>query len=141
VKEKSRQKWQKALNEHLEPGERVEAAARGIRAKFWQVALVLGYIPLAVMKRYRAYAITDRNVYVFQASSWSTYKVTKVLEKRPLGQARVEFHGGYLTLDGAHESLVGLFGPGKRLGLAVAEAANRSAASAEATPSGPGITV
>jgi hypothetical protein len=134
VKEKSRQKWQESLSAHLEPGERVEAAARGIRAKFWQVALVLGYIPLAVMKRYRAYAVTDRNVYVFQANSWSAYKVTQVLEKRPLGQARVEFKGGYLTLDGTHESLVGLFGPGKRLGLAVAEAANRSATASSAEP-------
>jgi hypothetical protein len=132
VKEKSRQKWQDRLSAHLEPGERVEAAARGIRAKFWQVALVLGYVPLAVMKRYRAYVVTDRNVYVFQASSWSAYKVTKVLEKRPRGQARVEFRSGYLTLDGDHESLVGLFGPGKRLGLAVAEAASRPATASAA---------
>jgi hypothetical protein len=140
MKEKSRQKWQEALSGHLEPGERVEAAARGIRAKFWQVALVLGYIPLAVMKRYRAYVVTNRNIYVFQASSWSAYKVIQVLEKRPRGQARVAFNGGYLTLDGAHESLVGFFGPGKRLGLAVAEAASRPAGSA-AAPAEPGLTV
>lgn len=141
MKEKSRQKWQDALANYLEPGERVEAAARGTRAKFWQLMLIYGWVLMAAQKRYRAYVVTDRNVYVFQASSVSTYKVTKMLEKRPLGTARVEFNGGYLTLDGEHESLVGAFGAGKRLGLAVAAAAGRAAMPASPAPQEPNVSV
>jgi hypothetical protein len=130
VKEKSRQKWQDALADQLEPGERVVAAVRGTRAKFWQLMLLYGWILLAIQGRYRAYVVTDRNVYVFKASAVSTYKVTELLHKRPLGAARVQFDGGYLTLDGQEESLVGMIGAGKRLGLAIAEAASRPAAPA-----------
>ena len=136
--EKSRQKWQEAVGEYLEPGERVEAGTRGIETKMWQMALLYGYVLMAVMKRYRAYVVTDRNVYVFQASALKTYKVNELLEKRPLGQGRVEFDRGYLTLDGAHTSLVAKWGPVKKRGLAVAEAASRSAT---ASPAEPNVTV
>jgi hypothetical protein len=141
LKEKSRQKWQAALGEHLEPGERVQAAVRGMRAKFWQIVLILGYVIAAVLKLYRAYVVTDRNVYVFRASAWSTYKVTELLEKRPLAEARVEFNRGYLTLDGSHETFVGKYGPIKRQGLAVAEAAARQPAPAAPAPPEPNVTV
>jgi hypothetical protein len=123
VKESTRQKWQDGLNEYLEPGERVEAATRGVRAKFWTIVLIFGYIVVALLGRYRTYVVTDRNVYVFQASAWSKYKVTKLLEKRPLDAASVRFHKGYLTLDGEHEAFVGLVGPVKAQGIAVAAAA------------------
>jgi hypothetical protein len=135
VDEKSREKWQEAVSEHLEPGERVEAGARGIQTKLWQLALLYGYIVTAVMKRYRAYVVTDRNVYVFQASALKTYKVTQLLEKRPLGEARVEFGNGYLSLDGGYRSLVAKWGPVAKRGVAVAEAANRSAMASSAEPS------
>jgi hypothetical protein len=95
---------------------------------------------LALQKRYRAFVVTDRNVYVFQASSVSTYKVTKMLEKRPLGAARVEFRRAYLTLDGEHESLTGFYGPAKRLGLAVAEAASRPVAGSSPARPEPNVT-
>jgi hypothetical protein len=125
--ENTRQKWQEALSEFLEPGERVEAVVRGTRAKYWQLVLLFGFLVVMALKRYRTYVVTDRNVYVFQAGA-SKYKVTEVLEKRPLGEARVEFNRGYLTLDGAHESFVGIAGPVKRRAVAFAEAASRGAA-------------
>jgi hypothetical protein len=126
VKEKSRPKWQQGLSEFLEPDERVEAAVRGIRAKFWQMVLVVGWLLAGTLRLYRTYAVTDRNVYVFRASFVSKYKVTELLEKRPLAEARVEFRRGYLTLNGSHESFVAAWGPGKRWALEVAQAANRA---------------
>jgi hypothetical protein len=138
VKDKSRQKWQDSLGRFLEPGERVEAAVRGRRATFWQLMLGYGWVLLVLQKRYRAYVVTDRNVYVFQASGVAAYKVTKELEKRPLGAARVEYKRGYLTLDGMHESLVGFFGPLWRnasLAIQRALAAARRPASPAASPS------
>ncbi len=94
----------------------------------------MGYIVVAVLGRFRTYVVTDRNVYVFQASFWSKYKVTKQLEKRPLASARVEFEKGYLTLNGEHETFVGLAGPAKRQGTTLLEAA-RSASGAPAAAS------
>jgi hypothetical protein len=139
VTDKITQKWQQAVSEYLEPGERVVAGSRGIRAKAWQMMLIYGYITVGLMKRYRAYVVTDRNVYVFQASALKTYKVTKLLAKRPLGEARVEFDHGYLTLDGEHESLVAKWGPLTKRGVAVAEAASQPAASP--APAEPHLTV
>jgi hypothetical protein len=139
--DKMREKWQEAVSEYLEPGERVVAGTRGIRAKLWQMMLIYGYLTVAVMKRYRAYVVTDRNVYVFQASALKTYKVTKLLEKRPLGEARVVFDHGYLTLDGTHEALVAKWGPLVKRGAAVAEAASVAPAAVGAEPAEPNLTV
>lgn len=137
MKEAARQKWQEGLSQFLEPDERIEAATRGVRAKFWQMALIYGYAVVAILGRYRTYVVTDKNVYVFKASAWSKYKVSEQLAKRPLGSARVEFQKGYLTLDGDNEAFVGLVGPVKTQGMAVAEAANRASAAA----TGPAATV
>jgi hypothetical protein len=125
MKESTRQKWQEGLSQFLEPGERIEAATRGVRARFWQMALIYGYVVVAILGRYRTYVVTDKNVYVFKASTWSKYKVSEQLAKRPLGSARVEFQKGYLTLDGDNEAFVGLVGPVKAQGIAIAEAASR----------------
>jgi hypothetical protein len=141
MKESTRQKWQEGLSEFLEPGERVEAATRGVRAKFWQMALIFGYLIVALLGRYRTYVVTDKNVYVFQASAWSKYKVTKLVVKRPLDSARVEFQKGYLTLDGDNEAFVGLVGPVKAQGVAVAEAASRGSAPAAANAAASNATV
>jgi hypothetical protein len=132
MKESARQKWQQGLSQFLEPGERIEAATRGVRAKFWQMVLIYGYVVVAILGRYRTYVVTDKNVYVFKASAWSKYKVSEQLAKRPLVSARVEFQKGYLTLDGDNEAFVGLAGPAKAQGTAVAEAASRA--------STPGVT-
>jgi hypothetical protein len=138
--DKMKEKWQEAVSEYLEPGESVVAGARGIQAKLWQMMLIYGYVTVALMKRYRAYVVTDRNVYVFQASALKTYKVTKLLEKRPLGEARVVFDGGYLTLDGTHRSLVAKWGPMVKRGVAVAEAASQPSAAAPLEPAEPNLT-
>jgi hypothetical protein len=140
MKDSTRQKWQQGLAEYLEPDERIEAASRAVGAKFWQLALIMGYLVVAALGRYRTYVVTDRNVYVFQASAWSKYKVTKVLEKRPLASARVAFEKGYLTLDGGHQSFVGLAGPAKRQGVEVVEAAERGVSAGASTQAEPNIT-
>jgi hypothetical protein len=137
MKDNIRQKWESGLSGFLEPGERVEAAARGMQAKFWQLALLYGYIMLLVMKRFRTYVVTDRNVYVFQSAS-GKYKASAVLEKQQLGQARVELNGSYLTFDGKHETYVGIAGPGKRWAREVAEAASKSPAGAQTGSAAPG---
>lgn len=134
MKDNVREKWQKGLSEHLEPDERIEAAARGMGIRFWQLALFYGYLLMMITKRFRTYIVTDRNVYVFQASSGSKYKAGAVLAKRPLGQARVELKGSYLTFDGEHLTYVGIAGPGKRAAQEVAEAAASDAAPAGARP-------
>jgi hypothetical protein len=141
MKESTRQKWQDGLGEFLEPGERVETATRGVRAKFWHIALIFGYVTVALLGRYRTYVVTDKNVYVFQASAWSKYKVTKLIVKRPLDSARVEFQKGYLTLDGEHEAFVGLVGPVKAQGAALVQAASRGSAPAAANAAGSNVTV
>ena len=140
MKDSTREKWQEGLAEYLEPDERIEAAARAVRAKFWQLALIMGYLVVAVLGRYRTYVVTDRNVYVFQANPWSKYKVTKMLEKRPLAAARVTFEKGYLTLDGEHESFVGLAGPAKRQGVEIVAAFQRATSGAASVQAEPNIT-
>jgi hypothetical protein len=141
VKEKTRQKWQQGLRDYVEPGEHVEAAIRGVGAKFWQLVLIVGWVLAAALKLYRTYVVTDRNVYVFRASSWSTYKATELLEKRPLGEARVEFRRGYLTVNGMHRGFVGRFGPIKQRALTVVEAAGRAPAPAAQIPPEPTATI
>lgn len=141
MKEKTKQKWQQSLSEFLEPGECVQAAARGVRARFWNLALLYGYVLLAVMKRYRGYVVTDRNVYVFQASGLTKYKMTEVLLKRPLGAAHVEMNGAYLSVDGEHESFIGFWGPPKGQAHQVLEAAAGASAAAVAASNDPAFAV
>ena len=140
MKDSTREKWQQGLGEYLEPDERIEGAARAVRAKFWQLALIMGYLVVAVLGRYRTYVITDRNVYVFQANAWSKYKVTKMLEKRPLAAAHVTFEKGYLTLNGEHEAFVGLAGPAKRQGVEIVAAFQRATSGTASAQAEPNIT-
>lgn len=138
MKEKTREKWQKAAAEFLEPGEQVQAAARGVRAKFWQLALIYGWLVIAIQGRYRTYLVTDRNVYVCKAGAMTKYAIAEVLDKWPLGAVEVKFAGGYLTVDGDHETFLGRWGPAKRSGEEAAEAASRRPAAQRATDA-PGV--
>ena len=120
-------KWQERAGAVLEPGEQVTAAATGTTGGwvFWLLPEISWFRDHA-----RAYLVTDRNVYVCRLSSTRYGEVQDVLEKRPLGTARVEFSRGRITLDGGNPVFVGVLPIGRRWAREAVGAAGSSRSAA-----------
>ena len=71
--------------------------------------------------------VTDRNVYLCRLSSMRSYGIAEVLEKRLLGEARLQFQRNRVTLDGANAVYVGYLPIGKRWARQVIAAADGTA--------------
>jgi hypothetical protein len=115
-------KWQAHAETILEPGERVTAVATGTTGGwlFWLFPEISWFRDHA-----RAYLVTDRNVHVCRLRSTRQYEIQSVVQKQRVGQARVQFRRGRLSLDGADPMYVGLLPIGRRWAREVVDAATR----------------
>lgn len=126
--DKRRQKWQAGAHGFLEPGEQVVAAAPGQQGdRMWLIMFLVDAIALPLLQRARGYLVTERHIYLCRLSSLHNRKVEEVLEKRRLGDVRVEFRRNRLTLDGRDPVYVGWLPVGKRWARDVVAAAKANA--------------
>ncbi len=85
------EKWQAGARGFLEPDEPVLATAPGQKAeRMWPILFLVDAIALPLLKRALASPVTDRNLYVCRVSSVRDRKVEEVLQKRRVGEARVD---------------------------------------------------
>jgi hypothetical protein len=134
--DKLAQKRADALAPYLEPGETLRASFLGqTPIPPWVFFLVAPYV-FIFFQKYRTVALTDRKVYVMQNAFLRTYKFSAVGHKAPLGSARVESGGTWVTIDGGPKLWVPPFGPIKR-GLTEFRAALPAASSASPPPASP----
>jgi hypothetical protein len=108
------QKRADALAPYLEPGETLRASFLGqTPIPPWVFFLIAPYV-FIFFQKYRTVALTDRNVYVMQNAFLRTYKFAAVGHKAPIGSARIESGGTWITIDGGPKLHVPPFGPIKR---------------------------
>ena len=112
--DKQARKRAEAAAPYLEAGETVRASFLGqTPVPPWVFFLIATYVFIFVQK-YRTVVVTERNVYVLENAFLRTYKFNKVAHRAPLGSARIEFGGSWMTVDGGPKLHVPPFGPIKR---------------------------
>jgi hypothetical protein len=112
--EKQTRKRNEAVAPLLEPGEQIRASFLGqTPVPPWVFFLIASYV-FIFFQKYRTVALTDRNVYVMQNAFLRTYKFNGVAHKAPLGTARIETGGTWVSIDGGPKLWVPPFGPIKR---------------------------
>ncbi len=112
--DKQRERRERAVAEHLEPGETIRASFLGqTPIPPWVFFLIASYI-FIFFQRYRTVVLTDRNVYVLENAFLRTYRFKGVAHKAPLATARIETDGSWASIDGGPKLYVPPFGPIKR---------------------------
>ena len=101
---------------HIEPDETIRNVMWG-----WEGAPVSGQLRgwlllLGVLKS-RVVAVTDRNIYVFEGTRWTTTGVKGLIDKHPLGSVSVRYEGFRLFV-GARTIQVDLFYRGRAQDIA-----------------------
>ncbi|HEY1518600.1 MAG TPA: hypothetical protein VGF91_19385 [Solirubrobacteraceae bacterium] len=115
MNEKQQEKWQRGASSILEPGERVELAVPGWASQaMWKTITMFGVVGMTVAGKGRVYLVTDRNVYVCQTHKAKGFTATKVLDKRPLADARLSFDRKRVALDEMNHVYVGWLPSAKR---------------------------
>lgn len=112
--DKQTQRRVDAVTPLLEPGEQVRGSFLGqTPIPPWVFFLIAPYV-FIFFQKYRTVVLTDRNVYVMENAFLRTYTFKRVAHKAPLGSARIEFGGSWMTVDGGPKLHVPPFGPLKR---------------------------
>ncbi|HEX2030430.1 MAG TPA: hypothetical protein VHL78_03375 [Actinomycetota bacterium] len=105
----------------LEPGETVRDAVYG--AAGGRTAIFLGLLAYGMKLAYPSLVVlTDRHLYVFKGSMWSTTTPKAVVAKTPVGAAEASMSAGALTVTGEPKPIwLGvLAGRGSRLAQSLA---------------------
>jgi hypothetical protein len=125
--DKQAQRRAEAVRPYLEPDESIRASFLGqTPIPPWVFFLVAPYV-FIFFQKYRTVVLTDRNLYVMRNAFLRTYKFNEVAHKVPVGSARIETGGSWMSIDGGPKLHVPPFGPIKR-GLTEMRAALPAAA-------------
>jgi sugar phosphate permease len=98
MNQKRRRRLIEQAQSAFEEGEQVREVMVG--QTFMSPVLYLLIVPFlfVFMVRARVAMVTDRNVYMFEGSVWSTKKLNRLLEKYPIGSAPVSLTAMSLTI-------------------------------------------